>query len=58
MKDINNEGITTLFVEQNSKIALATAGRGYVMQTGEVVIQDTCENLMNNEDVKRVYLGG
>ena len=58
IRDLKSEGITILLIEQNSKIALATASRGYVMQTGEVVIQDTCENLMNNEDVKRVYLGG
>ena len=58
VKDINKDGTTILFVEQNSKIALATAHRGYVMQTGEIVIHDTCENLSNNEDVKRVYLGG
>ena len=58
VKDINKDGTTILFVEQNSKIALATAHRGYVMQTGEIVIHDTCENLANNEDVKRVYLGG
>ena len=57
VNDINREGTTVLFVEQNSKIALATAQRGYVMQTGNIVINDTCENLMNNEDIKRIYLG-
>ncbi|NLD60673.1 MAG: ABC transporter ATP-binding protein [Clostridiales bacterium] len=57
INDINREGTTILFVEQNSKIALATAKRGYVMQTGSIVIHDTCENLMNNEDIKRIYLG-
>ncbi len=57
VKDINREGTTVLFVEQNSKIALSTAKRGYVMQTGEVVIHDTCENLLANEDVKKAYLG-
>lgn len=56
--EINKAGTTVLFVEQNSKIALSTAHRGYVMQTGEVVMTDTCENLMNNDDIKKAYLGG
>lgn len=56
--EINKEGTTILFVEQNSKIALATAHRGYVMQTGEIVLNDTCENLEANEEVKKAYLGG
>ncbi|HCM28061.1 MAG: ABC transporter ATP-binding protein [Treponema sp. GWB1_62_6] len=57
VNDINREGTTILFVEQNSKIALSTADRGYVMQTGEVVIQDTCQNLLANEEIKKAYLG-
>lgn len=57
VKDINNEGTTILFVEQNSKIALSTANRGYVMQTGEIVMSDTCSNLMEDEEVKKAYLG-
>ena len=58
VRDINKEGTTVLFVEQNSNIALNTADRGYVMQTGEVVISDTCKNLLENEEVKKAYLGG
>ena len=58
IKEINREGTTILFVEQNSKIALATADRGYVMQTGQMILTDTCENLMANEEVKKAYLGG
>ena len=57
IKEINREGITVLFVEQNSNIALNTASRGYVMQTGSIVLEDTCENLLANEDVRRAYLG-
>lgn len=57
IKEIRNSGTTILFVEQNSKIALATADRGYVLQTGEMVMEDTCKNLLNNEDVKKAYLG-
>ena len=45
-------------MEQNSKIALNTASRGYVMQTGEIVMSDTSENLLSNEEVKKAYLGG
>ncbi len=57
VNDINREGTTVLFVEQNSKIALSTAHRGYVMQTGEIVMSDTCEKLLENEEVKNAYLG-
>ena len=54
---IRKEGTTILFVEQNSKVALSTADRGYVMQTGEIILHDRCENLLKNEDVKKAYLG-
>lgn len=57
INEINKEGTTILFVEQNSKIALATANRGYVFQTGEIVLHDCCKNLLENEDVKKAYLG-
>lgn len=57
VKEINREGTTILFVEQNSKIALSVANRGYVMQTGEIVMTDTCQNLMKNEEVQKAYLG-
>ena len=58
IKRINAEGRTILFVEQNSKVALETASRGYVLQTGEIVLSDTSVNLLNNEEVKKAYLGG
>jgi branched-chain amino acid transport system ATP-binding protein len=57
IREINREGTTILFVEQNSRIALSTANRGYVMQTGEIVITDTCERLMENAEIKKAYLG-
>jgi len=57
IKRINYEGTTILFVEQNSKIALGTAHRGYVVQTGEIALSDTCENLLQNEDVQKAYMG-
>lgn len=58
IRGINREGTTILFVEQNSKIALNTASRGYVMQNGEIILQDTSEHLMNDENVRKAYLGG
>lgn len=57
IKEINKQGTTILFVEQNSKIALATANRGYVFQTGEIVMHDTCEKLAEDEEVRKAYLG-
>jgi len=59
IKKINKEeGKTILFVEQNAKIALETASRGYVFQTGEIVMEDTSARLAVNEDIKKAYLGG
>lgn len=55
--DINKKGTSVLFVEQNSKIALNVASRGYVMQNGDITIEDICDNLLKNEDVKKAYLG-
>ena len=57
-KQINKEdGTTILLVEQNSKIALNTASRGYVLQTGEMVMNGKCEDLLNDEGVQKAYLG-
>jgi branched-chain amino acid transport system ATP-binding protein len=56
--NINKEqGMTILLVEQNALMALALASRGYVLQTGEIVLQDTSTNLRNNETVRAAYLG-
>jgi len=55
--EINKEGTTILLVEQNAQMALSVAHRGYVMQTGEIVLQDTAENLKKNEMVQKAYLG-
>jgi branched-chain amino acid transport system ATP-binding protein len=57
INEIREDGTTILFVEQNAKIALKTADKGYVLQTGEIVIEDSCKNLVENEDIKKVYLG-
>jgi branched-chain amino acid transport system ATP-binding protein len=57
IQEINKEGTTILLVEQNAQMALSVADRGYVMQTGEIVLQDTAANLKENEMVQKAYLG-
>lgn len=57
IQQINKEGTTILLVEQNALMALAIADRGYVLQTGEIVISDTAENLKKNPTVQKAYLG-
>ena len=57
IKQISSQGTTVFFVEQNTRIALNVANRGYVMQTGKIVMHDKCENLLNNEEIQRIYLG-
>jgi len=55
--EINQAGTTIVLVEQNAKIALGVCSRGYVLETGEVVVQGTRESLFNNQAVRRAYLG-
>jgi len=57
IKKINEDGTTILLVEQNSKAALNVADRGYVVESGQIVIADSAKNLLNNEDIKKSYLG-
>lgn len=57
IKKINSDGMPVLLIEQNSHAALQIADRGYVIETGEIVLTDTAKNLSNNEDVKNSYLG-
>ena len=54
---LRNSGMTVLLVEQNSKAALCVADRGYVMETGTIVLEGTTKELLNNNDVQRAYLG-
>jgi branched-chain amino acid transport system ATP-binding protein len=54
---VNKEGTTILLVEQNATMALSIAHRGYVLQTGEIVLSDTAANLQKNEMVQKAYLG-
>jgi branched-chain amino acid transport system ATP-binding protein len=58
IKDINQDGMTILLVEQNAQMALNYSHRGYVLETGEIAMTDTAGNLLNDERVKSAYLGG
>jgi branched-chain amino acid transport system ATP-binding protein len=57
IQNVNKAGTTILLVEQNALMALQVAHRGYVIQTGEIVLQDEARALQNNEVVKKAYLG-
>ena len=58
IQEINRAGVTVLLVEQNAHMALSVAGRGYVLETGRVRLEDRADRLLQNEEVKRAYLGG
>ena len=58
LKEINQEGTTILLVEQNARMALKFAGRGYVLESGNVVLEGPSEDLLENPEVKKAYLGG
>ena len=58
IKNLHQQGVTILLVEQNARKALAAAGRGYVLETGEIVLSDSSQNLATNPQVKKAYLGG
>ena len=57
IQEINRQGTTIFMVEQNANLALSIAHRGYVLQTGRVVLADKAENLLNNEQMRKAYLG-
>ena len=58
IQEINRAGVTVLLVEQNAHMALSVAGRGYVLETGRVRLEDRADRLLQNDEVKRAYLGG
>jgi branched-chain amino acid transport system ATP-binding protein len=58
IREINATGTTVFLVEQNAHMALAIAHRGYVLQSGEVLLTDTAQNLLHHPDVRKAYLGG
>jgi branched-chain amino acid transport system ATP-binding protein len=57
ISEINGQGTTVLLVEQNAQMALNAADRGYVIQTGTIILSDTAANLAANEQVRQAYLG-
>lgn len=57
VREINSQGTTILLVEQNALIALSTASRGYVLETGEIALADSAESLLHDDMVRKVYLG-
>ncbi|HEY0755846.1 MAG TPA: ABC transporter ATP-binding protein [Ktedonobacteraceae bacterium] len=58
IKRVRDEGVTVFLVEQNASMALSLADRGYVIQTGKIVLSDTAPNLLTNDLVRQAYLGG
>ncbi len=57
IKELNNNNLTILLIEQDAQIALSIANRGYVMQTGSIVLEGKGSELLDNDDVKSIYLG-
>lgn len=57
IRQINREGTTILLVEQNAHMALSTAHKAYVLETGRILMEDTAEKLLHNEQVRKAYLG-
>jgi len=57
IRQINDQGTTILLVEQNAQLALQFSSRGYVIETGEIVLSDSSAELLQNEQVKKAYLG-
>ncbi|MEO1768158.1 ABC transporter ATP-binding protein [Candidatus Enterococcus ferrettii] len=58
IQEIQQQGTTVLLIEQNAKMALSIANRGYVLETGKVVLEGTGEELLASDEVKKAYLGG
>jgi branched-chain amino acid transport system ATP-binding protein len=58
IQEVNKRGTAIFVVEQNANMALSIANRGYVLQTGSIVLTDTAQNLLNNPMMKKAYLGG
>ncbi len=58
IRDINSQGTSILLVEQNAQMALSIADRGYVLETGEIVLEGNAQDLLHNEMVIEAYLGG
>jgi len=57
IEEINSQGVTVLLVEQNANLALQASHRGYVLETGSVVMEDDASALLSNSDIRKAYLG-
>jgi branched-chain amino acid transport system ATP-binding protein len=57
IRNINSEGTPVLLIEQNAQMALQTAHRGYVIETGEIVLEDDAKSLLGNDEVRKAYMG-
>ena len=57
IRRINEQGTTILLIEQNAQMALQTANRGYVIESGSIVLQDDAKKLLGNDQVRKAYLG-
>ena len=57
IKEVHQSGVSVLMVEQNATMALSVADRGYVLSTGEIVLEGSADELLTSEDLKRAYLG-
>jgi branched-chain amino acid transport system ATP-binding protein len=58
IEDLHQSGVTILLVEQNAKKALSVADRGYVLETGKIILSTSAQELLDNPEVKKAYLGG
>ena len=58
IQEIQAQGTTVLLIEQNAKMALSIANRGYVLETGKIVLEGTGQELLASEAVRKAYLGG
>ena len=57
IREVHSNGVTVLLVEQNAQMALSIADRAYVLETGKVVLQGSAKEMLDNEEVRRAYLG-
>jgi branched-chain amino acid transport system ATP-binding protein len=57
IREINRRGTTILLIEQNASISLKTATRGYILETGQVILEGKADDLLQDEKVKKAYLG-
>jgi len=58
IRNISAQGVSILLVEQNAKLALEVAQRGYVLESGSITLEDSAANLLGSDAVQRAYLGG